>query len=111
SIRLRLSDRAIHSFDSEFQGVFARRQREADEFYTKISPPGLSDDGRNVMRQSLAGLLWSKQFYHYVVQEWIDGDPATPRPPADRRQGRNHEWTHLYNADVLSVPDKWEYPW
>src|SRR5687767_8883864 len=63
------------------------------------------------MRQAFAGMLWSKQFYHYVVEQWLDGDPATPRPPAERRKGRNHEWSHLYNADVISMPDKWEYPW
>ena len=64
-----------------------------------------------VMRQSLGGLLWSKQFYHYVIEQWLDGDPGTPKPPAERRNGRNHEWKHLYNADVISMPDKWEYPW
>ena len=63
------------------------------------------------MRQSFAGLLWSKQFYHYVVEDWLDGDPAGPPPPEQRKGGRNHEWTHLYNADVISMPDKWEYPW
>ena len=63
------------------------------------------------MRQAFAGLLWSKQFYHYVVRDWLDGDPAQPPPPAERRDGRNSEWTHLYNADVISMPDKWEYPW
>jgi hypothetical protein len=63
------------------------------------------------MRQAFAGLLWSKQFYHYVVKDWLEGDPACPSPPAERKHGRNHEWTHLYNADVISMPDKWEYPW
>ncbi len=63
------------------------------------------------MRQSFGGLLWSKQFYHYVVNEWLDGDPAGPPPPGERHGGRNHEWGHLYNADVISMPDKWEYPW
>ncbi len=64
-----------------------------------------------MLRQSCAGLLWSKQFYHYVVEDWLNGDPAGPPPPEERKQGRNHEWTHLYNADVISMPDKWEYPW
>ena len=63
------------------------------------------------MRQAFAGLLWSKQFYHYVVKDWLKGDPASPPPPDERKNGRNHEWTHLYNADVISMPDKWEYPW
>jgi len=68
-------------------------------------------DGRDVMRQAFAGLLWSKQFYHYVVRDWLKGDPNFPPPPPDRKYGRNREWNHLYNADVISMPDKWEYPW
>ena len=63
------------------------------------------------MRQAFAGLLWSKQYYHYVVRDWLDGDPAVPPPPPAALDGRNHEWLHLYNADVISMPDKWEYPW
>jgi hypothetical protein len=94
-----------------FDKVFSDRQREADEFYSCLIPSTLSADARNVMRQSFAGLLWSKQFYHYVVSEWLHGDPAQPVSPSNRKQGRNHEWVHLYNADVLSMPDKWEYPW
>ena len=114
SIRLRLSNQsfmtAADAF-ADFEPVFAERMREADEFYQKIIPEDLSADARSVMRQSLAGLLWSKQFYHYVIENWLDGDPATPKPPAERKSGRNHEWKHLYNADVISMPDKWEYPW
>ena len=63
------------------------------------------------MRQALAGLLWSKQLYHYDVRRWLEGDPGQPPPPPERRRGRNAEWTHLYNDDVISMPDKWEYPW
>ena len=63
------------------------------------------------MRQGFAGMLWSKQFYHYVIKDWLQGDPGNPPPPPERKKGRNHEWTHLYNADVISMPDKWEYPW
>ena len=63
------------------------------------------------MRQAFAGLLWSKQFYHFVVKDWLDGDPAFPPPPHTRKSGRNNAWGHLYNADVISMPDKWEYPW
>jgi hypothetical protein len=85
--------------------------QEADAFYATIIPSHLSREAQNVMRQALAGLLWSKQFYHYVIIEWLKGDPASPPPPPERNEGRNHEWTHLYNADVLSMPDKWEYPW
>ena len=94
-----------------FDRIFAERQREADEFYASVAPSGLSGDARNVMRQAFAGLLWSKQFYHYVVRDWLQGDPAFPPPPGERHGGRNHEWGHLYNADVISMPDKWEYPW
>src|SRR4030095_6653433 len=74
-------------------------------------PEDLSADAKGVMRQSLAGMLWSKQYYYYEVNSWLDGDPDFPAPPANRRTGRNHEWRHLYNADVISMPDKWEYPW
>jgi len=95
----------------ECDKTFALRQQEADEFYETVVPKHLSDDARSVMRQSLAGLLWSKQFYHYVIEDWLEGDPATPKPPQEREKGRNHEWRHLYNADVISMPDKWEYPW
>jgi hypothetical protein len=94
-----------------FDAIAARRQAEADEFYKTIIPDTLSADAAAVMRQSLAGMLWSKQYFHYVVKDWIDGDPAQPAPPSERRNGRNHEWSHLYNADVISMPDKWEYPW
>ena len=87
------------------------RQREADEFYATVIPADLTDDARAVMRQSLAGLLWSKQYYHYVVKTWLEGDPAQPTPPPERRHGRNAQWGHLFNADVISMPDKWEYPW
>ncbi len=111
TVRLRLTDLQGTAFDDGFDRVFADRKREADEFYETVIPAELSDDARGVMRQAFAGLLWSKQFYHYVVRDWLKGDPAFPPPPPERLHGRNHEWTHLYNADVLSVPDKWEYPW
>jgi hypothetical protein len=113
-IRLRLTD---NNFDNtqnafaNFDHLFDARLREADEFYQTVIPTHLSDDARLVMRQAFAGMLWSKQFYHYVVEQWLDGDPATPKPPPERTNGRNHEWKHLYNADVISMPDKWEYPW
>ncbi len=97
--------------NSDFEKIFLDRQAEADEFYARIIPQDLSDDAQNVMRQSIAGLLWSKQFYHYVQREWLHGDPAQPAPPAARYEGRNKDWPHLYNADVISMPDKWEYPW
>jgi hypothetical protein len=113
TIRLRLTNQASlpDAFGKQFDAVFDQRIREAGEFYDTVIPKDLSDDARSVMRQSFAGLLWSKQFYHYVVEQWLEGDPDTPKPPAERKRGRNHEWKHLYNADVISMPDKWEYPW
>ena len=112
-IRIRLADSDLNGTNAfgTFDETFALRQREADEFYATVIPEGLSTDARNVMRQGFAGMLWSKQFYHYVVKDWLQGDPDNPRPPEERRKGRNHQWTHLYNADVISMPDKWEYPW
>ena len=100
-----------NDFGSGYEGVFQKRMKEADEFYDSRIPKRLSPDARMVMRQAYAGMLWSKQFYHYDVNTWIEGDPAGPAPPAPRKQGRNKDWTHLYNDDVLSMPDKWEYPW
>src|SRR6266567_3949557 len=99
TIRLRLTNkpaRAGAKVFADFDKVFADRVREADEIYDTVVPKHLSDDARSVMRQSLGGLLWSKQFYHYEVEPWLDGDPAAPQPPRERLQGRNHEWTHLY---------------
>jgi len=96
---------------SDFERVFADRRREADQFYAKVIPASLSPDAKQVMRQGFGGLLWSKQFYHYVVKDWLEGDANLAPPPQRRRAGRNREWTHLYNADVISMPDKWEYPW
>jgi hypothetical protein len=98
-------------FGPAFDEVFRERLAEADEFYDTVIPKTLSPDGRNVMRQAFAGVLWSKQFYHYVVRDWLNGDPAFPPPPAERNHGRNCDWGHVYNADVISMPDKWEYPW
>ena len=99
------------AFGKEFDRTFARRIQEADEFYATVIPERLSADAKRVMRQAFAGLLWSKQFFHYDVKRWLEGDPAGPPPPAERRHGRNREWTHLYNEDIISMPDKWEYPW
>jgi hypothetical protein len=98
-------------FIEQCESVFAQRIVEADEFYAGIIPDELSDDAKNVMRQSFAGMLWSKQFYHYVVTDWLDGDPGQPKPPEIRKKGRNSTWKHLFNDDVISMPDKWEYPW
>jgi hypothetical protein len=107
-VRLRLSKGHARRYD---EAIMLQRKAEADEFYQTVIPPNLSDDAKNVMRQALAGMLWSKQYYHYVVRDWLNGDPAEPPPPAQRKSGRNRDWGHLYNADILSMPDKWEYPW
>jgi Glycosyl hydrolase family 63 C-terminal domain len=110
-VRLTNTPAGLGVVGPEFEEVFARRQNEAGEFYSTVIPSHLSQDAKNVMRQAFAGLLWSKQFYHYVIPEWLEGDPAQPPPPEGHKHGRNHEWNHLYNADVISMPDKWEYPW
>jgi hypothetical protein len=98
-------------FGDRFDHVLVDRRRDADEFYDATIPQRITGDARNVVRQAAAGLLWSKQFYHYVVKDWSEGDPSQPAPPAERSQGRNRDWGHLYNRDVISMPDKWEYPW
>ena len=100
-----------NDFAEGFDALFAVRQKEADEFYDSRIQKHISADARAVMRQAFAGMLWSKQFYHYDVRTWLEGDPAGPKPPAERWKGRNKDWTHLYNDDVISMPDKWEYPW
>ncbi|MDB6121705.1 MAG: glucosidase [Pedosphaera sp.] len=94
-----------------FDEIFALRIREADEFYESVTKVKLLEAERNVIRQGYAGLLWSKQFYHYIVEDWLNGDPHFPPPPEERKSGRNSNWRHLYSRDVLSMPDKWEYPW
>jgi mannosylglycerate hydrolase MGH1-like protein len=116
SIKLRLrKDRpaiaTASALGTEFESTFAARKAEADEFYSSIIPSNTCDDTRNVMRQAFAGLLWTKQYYHYVVRDWLNGDPAEPVPPPERKGGRNHAWGHIYNTDIISMPDKWEYPW
>jgi hypothetical protein len=114
-IRLRLArrtdpSRLVTYVTEDFDGLFAERIAEADEFYS-FAPSTLSEDGKRVQRQALAGLLWSKQFYHFVVEDWLNGDPLQPPPPPARLTGRDSAWVHIYNSDVLSMPDKWEYPW
>ncbi len=114
-LRLRLMrmiepSRLVPYLTADFDGLFAERIAEADEFYS-FAPATLSEDGKRVQRQAFAGLLWTKQFYHFVVETWLKGDPGQPRPPAARMRGRDAQWVHLYNADVVSMPDKWEYPW
>jgi hypothetical protein len=98
-------------FGADFDAVFTARKHEADGFYASILPEGATAEERAVARQAYAGLVWSKQFYHYAVSHWLEGDPAYPPPPEERKQGRNKGWEHTYNRDVISMPDKWEYPW
>lgn len=114
AVRLRLSsesDAPKSAFGLAFDRVFDERIREAGQFYETVIPREVSDEERCVARQAYAGLLWTKQFYFYVVKDWLDGDPSHPVPPATRRTGRNSDWVHLYNRDVISMPDKWEFPW
>jgi Glycosyl hydrolase family 63 C-terminal domain len=98
-------------FGQAFAGKLQQARRQADEFYDSIIPAGATPDEREVIRQGCAGLLWSKQFYYYVVDHWLDGDPNSPPPPESRKDGRNRDWRHLHARDVISMPDKWEYPW
>lgn len=96
---------------SEFEAVFAQRRAEADEFYAALQQDVADADDRLIQRQAMAGMLWSKQFYHFDVKRWLSGDAAQPTPPASRLHGRNADWRHLSNADIISMPDTWEYPW
>jgi len=113
-MRLRLSAEAEapgRPFGEGFAQVFAARRTEAEEFYAAVLPENVGTEERNVARQAFAGLLWSKQFYHFVVADWLEGDAKQPPPPAARRKGRNSDWPNLFNRDIISMPDKWEYPW
>jgi len=113
-VRLRLfaeGETGSYPFGPTFDGMLNRRIQEADAFYATRIPASATEDERRVARQAYAGLLWSKQFYHYIQKHWLEGDPSQPAPPPARRTGRNAEWGHLYNRDVISMPDKWEYPW
>jgi Glycosyl hydrolase family 63 C-terminal domain len=113
-LRLRLRAEVSAGTDPlgrDFEETFDLRLGEADAFYASIAPPNLTAEENRVLRQAHAGLLWTKQFFHYVVNDWLEGDPAHPSPPAARRGGRNAQWRHVHNRDVISMPDKWEYPW
>ncbi len=110
-LRLRLTAQSQSQPFQSFEAIFAQRQKEADEFFATVQSKRLSEDERSVMRQALAGLMWSKQYYGYDVDHWLDGDPAGPPPPRARQHGRNSEWDHVHTSDILSMPDKWEYPW
>jgi hypothetical protein len=114
-LRLRLAammdDHALDDPFADFDANFKMRQEEADEFYRVAIPAKLSDDAKLVVRQAFAGMLWSKQYYHYVLTDWLQGDPAQPPPPPEHQHGRNSDWVHFFARDVLSMPDKWEFPW
>jgi hypothetical protein len=111
TVRVRLSQTANESPFADFTPLFEERQREADLFYAEQQKELEDADARLVQRQALAGMIWSKQFYYYDIPQWLDGDPGQPPPPVERQHGRNWDWRHLNNADIVSMPDKWEYPW
>jgi hypothetical protein len=111
TLRLRYCDEHRDEPFADHDRVFAQRIAEADEWYDAITPHNLGEEDRRIFRQGVAGLLWSRQFYAYEVERWLRGDPGQPAPPPQRWSGRNREWRHLYNSEVLSIPDKWEYPW
>ena len=109
-VRLRLSPGKNKPFE-DFDTIFNSRIEEANDFYSSLQSKIANRDEKIIQRQALAGMLWTKQFYFYNIQKWLKGDPSQPVPPAARLNGRNHDWIHLNNADIVSMPDKWEYPW
>ena len=113
TIKLRLSDdcNLTKPFSNEFENIFRTRLTEADRFYQQINRDDLNKDLTNIQRQAFAGMMWSKQYYKFNVERWLEGDPTQPTPPPERKKGRNHRWIHLDNEDIISMPDKWEYPW
>jgi hypothetical protein len=111
TVRVRLCAGGSNDPFGEFDDIMKARRAEADEFYKELQHDVSDDDARLVQRQALAGMIWSKQFFYYDIPQWLNGDPGAPPPAAARKFGRNFEWGHLNNADVISMPDKWEYPW
>jgi hypothetical protein len=112
TIGIRITRNGFHSDPfGDFENIFSMRKAEADEYYGLLQNNIESADARLIQRQAFAGMLWSKQYYYYDVEQWLNGDPAQPVPPAERLKGRNHEWRHLNNADIISMPDTWEFPW
>ena len=110
-VRFRLSQRCEGYLDEElFDDIIGQRKAEADDFYQQINPLPMAEDLRNIQRKAFAGMLWCKQHYYFVWDEWANGDPAEPPPPPERREVRNKEWKHMYLDDILSMPDSWEYP-
>ncbi|MEE8617857.1 MAG: glucosidase [Nitrosomonadaceae bacterium] len=110
-IRVRLSKEQNVLPFNDFNQILEARRAEADEFYAELQMDLADDDAKLIQRQALAGMIWSKQFYYYDIRQWLKGDPAMPTPSSERHHGRNSQWKHLNNADIISMPDKWEYPW
>ena len=113
AIRLRLTNIATTTDQAfvDFDAIFLQRLNEADAFYDEVQTRLKNEDAKSVQRQAFAGMLWSKQFFYFDIPQWLNGDPGQPSPPVERKRGRNSEWQHLNNADIISMPDKWEYPW
>jgi hypothetical protein len=110
-VRMRLSSEALPVGFADFEQILAARREEADAFYGDLQRDTADPDLRLIQRQAFAGMIWSKQRYRYEVRPWLNGDPSQPAPPVERKNGRNHDWQHLNTSEVLSMPDKWEYPW
>ena len=118
SVRLRLRKKSDYPVSQEtvasfrdFDTIVAARKAQADAFFGELAPKTLSDEHRAIQRQAFSGLIWNKQFYHYIIEQWLDGDPGQPSPPPERLKGRNSGWRHIYDDRVMSMPDKWEFPW
>ena len=111
TIKLRLTKSSFKNAFEDFDKIFENRIKEADEFYSELQSNLENEDERNIQRQAFAGMLWNKQFYYYDIPQWLKGDPMQPVPPKERLKGRNSAWFQLNNADIISMPDKWEYPW
>ncbi len=111
-IQLRLSKTELEKpFDDTFEAIFITQQKEANDFYEQIKPKNITEDVANIQRQAFAGMLWSKQYYNLDIPTWLNGDKGQIAPPANRKYGRNSQWATLNNEDIISMPDKWEYPW
>ena len=111
-IYLRLTNNPFNNaFPENFEQIFEKRKKEADEFYEMVTPPNCTDDQKNIQRQAFAGLLWSRQYYHYDLERWLNTSDGITPLTEEREKGRNSNWKYLKNQDVISMPDKWEYPW
>ncbi len=108
---LRLNSTTLEKPFEEFENIFNKRKEEADLFYAELQTRITTEELKTVQRQAYAGMIWCKQYYYYNVNKWLNGDPAGPPPPPQRKKGRNHDWRHLNNSDIISMPDSWEYPW